>query len=158
MAAQKKKKASPGSIATNRKAFRLYEILEKLEAGVSLQGSEVKSLRDGQVSFKDGYVDLREGEAVLRGVHIAPYSHAGEVEFGGHEPERPRKLLLHRREIDRLAAQTAQKGLTVVPLALYFKNGKIKLEIGLGRGRKVHDQRDVLKERAMKRDMERELR
>ncbi|MFW5733581.1 MAG: SsrA-binding protein SmpB [Oceanidesulfovibrio sp.] len=154
----KKKKTSPNQIAYNRQARHNYEILETYEAGISLVGSEVKSLRDGHVSFKDGYVDFRDGEAWLKGVHIAPYENAGPAGFGGHEPERPRKLLLHGYEIDQLQAKVSQKGLTVIPLKLYFARGKIKLEIGLGRGMKRHDQRQQLKDRAIKREMERELR
>ncbi len=153
----KKKKTSPNQIAYNRQARHNYEILETFEAGLSLVGSEVKSLRGGHVSFKDGYVDFRNGEAWLKGVHIAPYENAGPVGYGGHEPERPRKLLLHSYQIDQLEAMVSQKGLTVIPLKLYFSRGKIKLEIGLGRGLKRHDQRQQLKDRAIKREMEREL-
>ncbi|QJT09198.1 SsrA-binding protein SmpB [Oceanidesulfovibrio marinus] len=155
----KKKKTSPNQIAYNRQARHNYEILETFEAGLSLRGSEVKSLREGHVSFKDGYVDVRGGEAWLKGVHIAPYENAAGPEgFGGHDPERPRRLLLHSHEIDELEAKVSQKGLTVIPLKFYFARGKIKLEIGLGRGLKHHDQRQQLKDRAIKREMERDLR
>ncbi|SMP68858.1 SsrA-binding protein SmpB [Desulfonatronum lacustre] len=141
-------------IAQNKKARHEYEILETLEAGLALMGSEVKSLRDGKVSFKDGYVRFTGGDPVLVGVHIAPYAHAVHT---GHEPERPRKLLLHRHQIDAWSAKTAQKGLTVVPLKMYWKAGRAKVEIGLARGKKYHDQREDLKRRAMDRDLAREM-
>ncbi|NCC25218.1 MAG: SsrA-binding protein SmpB [Deltaproteobacteria bacterium] len=141
-------------IAQNRQARRLYEILETEEAGMVLTGSEVKSLRAGRVSFKDGYVRFADGEAHLVGVHVGEYENAG---YAGHEPERPRKLLMHKRQILVLAAQVEQKGLTVIPLKMYFRNGKIKIEIGLAKGKHVYDRRDELKRRAVSRDMEREM-
>ncbi len=141
-------------IAQNKNARRNYEFLETLEAGISLMGSEVKSLRDGKVSFKDGYVAVRGGEAYLVGVHIAPYENAN---WTGHEPERERKLLLHAREIVRLSAQMDQKGLTVVPVRFYFKRGRIKLEIALARGKKTFDKRDDLRRKDMERDTARQL-
>ncbi len=141
-------------IAQNKKARHLYEFLEKHEAGLVLTGSEVKSLRAGKVSFKDGYVKFTDGEAYLIGVHIAPYENAG---YAGHDPERPRKLLLHAAEINSLRAKVEQKGLTVAPVRLYFKNGKAKLEIALARGKKVFDRRDDLKARDLDRDAAREL-
>jgi SsrA-binding protein len=141
-------------IATNKQARRLYEFLEVMEAGLVLMGSELKSLREGRVNFMDGYVRFHNGEAWLTGVHIAPYSNAG---MDPHEPTRERKLLLHNREIAKLQAQAAQKGLTVVPVRLYFKNGRVKLEIALGKGKNVHDRRDDLKERDMQRDTQRQL-
>ncbi|MFW5836690.1 MAG: SsrA-binding protein SmpB, partial [Desulfovibrionaceae bacterium] len=112
----KKKKTTPNLIATNKQARRLYDLLETLEAGISLTGSEVKSVRDSKVSFKDGYVEFKNNEAILTGVHIAPYENAG---YAQHEPERPRRLLLHRSEIDRLKAKSEQKGLTVIPTKMY---------------------------------------
>lgn len=148
------KKTSPGLIAVNKKARHLYELSDFLEAGIALTGSEVKSVRDGKVNFIDSYVDFRNGEAWLNSLHIAPYANGGYVI---QEPDRPRKLLLHGREISRLAGQVAQKGLTVVPVRLYFKNRRIKLEIALGRGKKLHDHRDTLKRRAEERDMAREM-
>jgi len=141
-------------ISENRKVRFYYDLLEFMEAGLALTGPEVKSLRAGKVSFMDSYVDFRNGEAWLMGTNIAPYANAGYVE---QIPDRPRKLLLHSREIAMLAARVAQKGLTVVPVKLYFHNGKVKLEIALGRGRKVHDQREELKRRAEHRDAEREM-
>ncbi len=141
-------------IATNKQARRLYEFVEVLEAGIALMGSELKSLREGRVNFMDGYVRFQNHEAWLTGVHIAPYANAG---MDPHEPTRERKLLLHHREIDHLQAKAAQKGLTVIPVRLYFKNGRVKLEIALGKGKNVHDRRDDLKARDMDRDTQRQL-
>lgn len=141
-------------IAQNKKARHLYEFLDKFEAGIVLTGSEVKSLRAGRVSFKDGYVKFENGEAFLVGVHIAAYENAG---YAGHEPERRRKLLLHAAEIRTLKAKVEQKGLTVAPVRMYFKNGKAKVEIALARGKKVFDRRDDLKSRDLDRDAAREL-
>jgi SsrA-binding protein len=142
-------------VATNRRARHEYEILETLEAGLVLRGTEVKSLRDGEVNFKDSYATVRNGEAWLRGCHINPYSHGTDA---NHEPERDRKLLLHKREITRIMGKTAEKGLTVVPLKIYFKGGRIKIEIGLARGKKLHDKRATLRERETKREMEKAAR
>ena len=138
-------------VATNRRARHEYEILETFEAGLVLRGTEVKSLRAGTVNFKDSYVTVRNNEAWLVGCHVSPYSHGTDA---NHEPERDRKLLLHSREITRLVGKIAEKGLTVVPLKLYFKQGRIKLEIGLARGKKTHDKRESLK----RKDVERETR
>lgn len=149
------KKTGSSVIGDNRKARHIYEYLETVEAGIVLTGPEVKSLRAGQVNFTDSYVDFREGEAWLLGLHIAPYTNAGYVE---QNADRPRKLLMHAQEIQSLAAKVDQRGLTVVPAKLYFKHGKIKAELALGRGRKLHDHRVELKKRAENRDMERELR
>ena len=142
-------------VATNRRARHEYEILETLEAGLVLRGTEVKSLRDGQVNFKDSYATVRNGEAWLRGCHISPYSHGTDA---NHEPERDRKLLLHKREITRIVGKTAERGLTVVPLKIYFKQGRIKIEIGLARGKKLHDKRATLRERETRREMEKAAR
>ena len=142
-------------VANNRRARHEYEILETLEAGLVLRGTEVKSLRDGQVNFKDSYATVRNGEAWLRGCHISPYSHGTDA---NHEPERDRKLLLHKREITRIVGKTAEKGLTVVPLKIYFKGGRIKIEIGLARGKKLHDKRATLRERETRREMEKAAR
>ncbi|MDD6181892.1 MAG: SsrA-binding protein SmpB [Desulfovibrionaceae bacterium] len=147
-------KTQPSTIAVNKKARHLYELSDFLEAGISLTGPEVKSIRAGKVNFLDSYVDFSDGEAQLLSLHIAPYSNAGYVV---QTPDRPRKLLLHRREIARMAAAVAQKGLTVVPTRLYFKHGRVKLEIALGRGKKLHDHRQSLKARAEARDAAREL-
>lgn len=148
------KKNTPGQIAVNKKARHLYELSDFLEAGIELTGAEVKSLRQGKANFIDSYVDFRGGEAWLMSLHVAPYENAG---YAPQDPDRKRRLLLHAKEICRLAAQTAQKGLTVVPTRLYFKNGRVKVEIALGKGRKLHDHRDALKKRAAERDMARDL-
>lgn len=139
-------------VATNRKARFNYEILDTFEAGMVLRGSEVKSLRAGQVQLKDAYASIREGEVWLENVHIAPYSFAEE---GGHDPERPRKLLLHRREIDRLFGRIREEGLTLVPLQVYFKDGRAKVELGLGRGKRTRDKRRDIVDRRQKREMDR---
>jgi SsrA-binding protein len=143
------------TIATNRRARHEYEILETIEAGLALRGTEAKSLRDGQVNFKDSYATIRNSEAWLLGCHISPYSHGTDA---NHDPERDRKLLLHRREISRLTGKIAERGLTLVPLRLYFKKGRVKLEIGLARGKKLHDKRSAIREREVQREMDRAAR
>ena len=147
-------KTYPSTIAVNKKARHLYELSEFTEAGIVLTGPEVKSIRAGKVNFVDSYVDFRRGEAWLVSLHIAPYTNAG---YALQEPERARKLLLHQREIANLAGMVAQKGLTVVPVRLYLKRGKVKVEVAVGRGKKLHDHRESLKRRAEERDMAREL-
>jgi len=141
-------------IAANKKARHEYEFLEKFEAGLSLTGSEVKSLRAGKLSFKDSYVRVSEGEAWLRGVHIAPYENAG---YAQHNPERDRKLLLNKHEIALITKNIEAKGLTVVPVRMYFKKGRAKLEIALARGKQLHDKRQTIKERDLARDAQRQL-
>ena len=141
-------------VATNRKAFHEYHILETFEAGVQLRGSEVKSIREGKASLKQAYILIRRGEAWLRGTHIPTYSHTG---FEGHEPVRDRKLLLHKKEIQRINSKLAEKGLTAVPTKLYFKGGLIKLEFGLAKGKKLYDKRDTKKKRDVERDIQRAL-
>ncbi len=141
-------------LADNRKARQLYECLDFYEAGLVLNGPEVKSIRAGKVSFADSYVDFKDGEALIVGLHIAYYEQGTSVK---QEPTRTRKLLLHKREITLLARKVEQKGLTVIPMNLHLKNGKIKLEIALARGKNLHDKRHDLKDRAEKRDVEREL-
>ena len=141
-------------VATNRKAFHEYHILETFEAGVQLRGSEVKSIREGKASLKQAYILIRRGEAWLRGTHIPTYSHTG---FEGHEPVRDRKLLLHKKEIQRINSKLAEKGLTAVPTKLYFKGGLIKLEFGLAKGKKLYDKRDTKKRRDVERDIQRAL-
>ncbi|WP_296304846.1 SsrA-binding protein SmpB [uncultured Desulfovibrio sp.] len=148
------KKTSPASIAVNKKARHLYELSDFLEVGLSLTGPEVKSLRAGRVNFLDSYVDFRNGEAFVLSLHIAPYANAGYVT---QDPDRPRRLLMHAAEIRQYAARVEQKGLTVVPVSLYFKHGKVKMEIALGRGKKLFDHRESLKRRAEERDAAREL-
>src|SRR5918993_5392400 len=149
-----KRKAAPGDVATNRQASYRYEFLDKLEAGIQLQGTEVKSVREGGVQLKDAYASVRDGEVWLHNAHIAPYAPASRE---NHEPERPRKLLLHRREIDRLIGTTQEKGLTLVPTRMYFKGPRAKVEIALARGKDVGDKRRALKERDQKREIDRAL-
>ena len=142
-------------VASNRQASHRYLLLEKWECGLVLTGTEVKALRDGKAQIKDGYASVRDGEVWLHNVHIPPY---GPASRENHEPERPRKLLMHKREIDRLIGKTREKGLTLVPTRLYFANGRAKAEIALARGKDVGDKRQSIKEREMKREMERAIR
>jgi SsrA-binding protein len=142
-------------VASNRQASFRYHLLEKWEAGLVLQGTEVKALREGKAQIKDGYASVRNGEVWLHNVHIPPY---GPASRENHEPERDRKVLMHRREIERLVGKTREKGLTLVPTRLYFKGGRAKVEIALARGKDVGDKRQTIKEREMKREMERALR
>src|ERR687895_402875 len=142
-------------IATNRQARYRYNFLEKWGAGLVLQGTEVKALREGKAQIKDGYASVRDGEVWLHNVHIPPYGPAARE---NHDPERSRKLLMHAREIDRLIGKTREKGLTLVPTRLYFKGGRAKVEIALARGKDVGDKRQAIKEREMKREMERAIR
>ncbi len=139
-------------IASNRRARHNYSVVETFEAGVVLFGSEVKSLREGRMDLKDSYGLVRGGEMFLVGSYVGPYEFARE---GGHEPERDRKLLLHRKEIDRIAGQVAEKGLTLVPLQVYFNEGKVKVEIGLAKGKTSYDKRQTLRDRDHDREMER---
>jgi len=150
-------KAAAGEqvLATNRKALFHYEVLERAEAGIALVGTEVKSIRDGGLNFSDSWVELRSGELVLVGCRIAPYSHGNLM---NHRPDRERKLLLHRREIDRLGGRASERGLTLVPLRAYLKNGRVKLEIGLARGKHVHDKREAIRRRDEERETRRALR
>ena len=141
-------------VASNRRARHDYEILDQVEAGLVLEGSEVKSLREGKAQLKDSFAHIRDGEAFLIGAYIAPYNFS---RGGGHEPERTRKLLLNRREIDRLGARVAEQGLTLIPLDLHFRSGRVKVNLGLARGKNTIDKRDTLKERDQKREMERAM-
>src|SRR5215216_495056 len=155
MAKGTKRKAAPGDVATNRQARHRYHLLDSWEAGVVLTGTEAKSLREGKAQIKDGYASVRDGEVWLHNVHIPPYAPASRE---NHEPERPRKLLMHRREIERLIGKTREKGLTLVPTRLYFSKGRAKVEIALARGKDVGDKRQSIKEREMEREMERAIR
>src|SRR3990167_3477377 len=141
-------------IATNRKAHFNYEILERYEAGLSLVGSEVKSLREGKANLSDAYAIIRNDEAFLLNCHINPYSHANLL---NHEPLRTRKLLLHRHEIQKLIGKTQEKGLTLIPLRLYFKKGKAKVELGVAKGKKLYDKRETIKRREINREMEKAM-
>ena len=141
-------------IAENRKARHDYHLLERVEAGLVLTGTEVKSLRDGRATLGQAWADVRDGEVWLQGAEIAIYAQ-GNV--ANHEPTRPRKLLLHRREIDRLYAQVREKGLTLVPTRLYFKNGRVKVELALARGKDLRDKRQAVVDRDAKRQIERAM-
>jgi SsrA-binding protein len=154
VAKAKKRKAAPGDIASNRQASFRYEFLDRLECGMVLQGTEVKSLRDGAVQLKDGYATLRDGELWLHNVHIAPYAPASR---DNHDPDRSRKLLAHRRELDRLAGTINERGLTLVPTRIYFSGPRAKVEIAVARGKDRYDKRQAIKERETKRDMQRAL-
>ncbi|HLG19939.1 MAG TPA: SsrA-binding protein SmpB [Bdellovibrionota bacterium] len=139
-------------VAVNRHARHDFFILESFEAGIELKGSEVKSIREGTVNLKEGFAHVHKREILLEGVHISPYSHANQF---GHEPVRTRRLLMHRREINRIEADLQQQRLTLVPLRLYFKKGRVKVEIGLAKGKKLHDKREAIKEKESIRSMER---
>jgi len=154
MAKKGKRKAAPGDVATNRQASHRYNLLEKWEAGLVLEGSEVKSLREGGVQLKDAYAEVRDGEVWLQNLYIAPYKPAARE---NHDPERPRKLLLHRREIARLVGKTAEKGLTLVPTRVYFKGPRAKVEIALARGKDLYDKRRALKAKDQRREIDRAL-
>ncbi|MBJ7348561.1 MAG: SsrA-binding protein SmpB [Thermoleophilaceae bacterium] len=143
---------APGTVANNRQAGFRYELVEKYEAGIALLGSEVKSLRASDVTMKDAYASFDNGELWLHNLHIAPYPPAAQ---NNHPPERPRKLLLNRIEIDRIQGKLAEKGLTMVATRIYFKGNKAKVEVALGRGKDAGDKRQGIKEREMKRDMDR---
>lgn len=144
-------RAAERLIADNRKALYDYEILETFEAGVVLLGTEVKAIREGRVNLRDSYAAVENGEVWALNVHISPYSHRG---YADHAPTRKRKLLLHKAEIRKLIGRTVEKGLTLVPLKMYFKNGRVKMAVGLARGKKSHDKRETIK----RRDIDRETR
>jgi SsrA-binding protein len=150
-----KRKAAPGDVASNRYASYRYQLLEKLECGIVLEGTEVKALRASGAQLKDGYAAVRDGELWLHGVHIPPYGPAARE---NHDPERPRKLLLHRRELDRIAARAQERGLTLVPTRIYFSGAHAKAEIALARGKDLYDKRESIRKREMNRDVQRELR
>jgi SsrA-binding protein len=155
MAKAKKRKVAPGDVASNRYASYRFELLERLECWIALQGTEVKALRGGGAQLKDGYALVRDGELWLHNVHIPPY---GPAAADNHEPERDRRLLAHRRQIDKLEAQIKEKGLTLVPTRMYFSEGRAKVEIALAKGKDRFDKREAIKERDSKRDMDRALR
>jgi SsrA-binding protein len=148
------RKLASGDVATNRQARFRYHLLEHWEAGIVLQGSEVKSLRDGKANIKDSYAVVREGELWLHGSHIAPYAPAADQ---GHDPERPRKLLLRKSEIERLIGKIHERGLTLVPTRIYFSGSNAKVEIALARGKELRDKRDTIREREQRREVERAL-
>jgi len=152
---KKSKSKSNGAVASNPKARHDYEILETLEAGMVLTGSEVKSLRGGSASMRESFAIIRDGEPLLIGMHIGPYAQAG---YAGHEPTRTRKLLLHKEEIQRLVGKTKERGLTLVPLKVYFSHGLAKIELGLAKGKKTYDRRETLKERDAQMQIDRAMR
>jgi SsrA-binding protein len=153
--AKSKRKIGAGDVASNRYASFRYNLLERVECGLVLQGTEVKSLRTSGAQLKDGFAALKDGELWLRNVHIPPYAPASRE---NHEPERERKLLLNRREIDRIEARVAERGLTLVPTRIYFKGSLAKVEIALARGKDVHDKRESIKKRDSEREVQRALR
>jgi SsrA-binding protein len=157
MAKGGKRKAGAGDVATNRQASYRFNLLERFECGLVLTGTEVKSLREGKAQLKDSYATIREGEMWLIGLYIPPY---GPASRENHEPERPRKLLLHRSEIDRLMGRTRERGLTLVPTRIYFAGARsrAKVEIALAQGKDLYDKRDSIRKRDMARDVQRELR
>jgi len=148
------KKSQEKTVVTNRKAFHDFEIIEKIEAGIVLQGTEVKSVRAGRVSFKDSYAKVIDGELWVVNMHISPYDHGS---IWNHDPLRQRKLLLHKREIKRLIGKIEERGLTLVPLRIYFRDGIAKIELALARGKKIYDKRRDIAKRDTDRDMQREL-
>jgi SsrA-binding protein len=154
MSSNKERLAAQRDITVNRRARHDYFIEETVEAGLVLTGSEVKSLRAGKAQLKDSYARIERGEAWLLNAHISEYGPASQF---GHEPTRRRKLLLHAREIERLTGKTKESGLTLVPLRLYFKHGRAKVELGLARGKKLYDKRESIKERETRREMDRAM-
>ena len=141
-------------ITSNRKAFHEYFVLERFEAGIELAGTEVKSIRAGNVNLKDSFCTIKDGELFVRGMHISPYDHGN---IFNKDPVRPRRLLMHKREILKLNAQIMQDGVALIPLSLYFKDSRVKVELGLCKGKKLHDKRDAEAEREAKRNIDREL-
>jgi SsrA-binding protein len=157
MAKGKRRKAAPGDVATNRQASFRYNLLERFECGIVLEGTEVKSLREGGAQLKDSYATIRDGEVWLYGLYIPPY---GPAAGDNHDPERPRKLLMHRREIDRLGVRVNERGLTLIPTRIYFsgERSRAKVEIALARGKDLYDKRQAIKTRDTAREIQRELR
>jgi SsrA-binding protein len=149
MTAKTEREQAQKNVAENRKAFHDYEILETFEAGVALLGTEVKAIREGNVNLRDSYARVDDGEVWIYNVHIKPYSHRG---YTDHEPTRKRKLLLHRQEIRKLIGRTVERGMTLVPTRMYFKDGRIKIAIGLAKGKQAHDKRDAIKKREVDRE------
>ena len=148
------KKLGMKEITTNRKAFHEYFVLERFEAGIELAGTEVKSIRAGNVNLKDAFCTIKDGELFVRGMHISPYEHGN---IFNKDPVRPRRLLMHKREIIKLNSRIMPDGVALIPLSLYFKDSRVKLELGLCKGKKLHDKRDSEAERQSKRDIDRVL-
>ncbi|MBV8712796.1 MAG: SsrA-binding protein SmpB [Solirubrobacterales bacterium] len=157
MAKSGKRRAASGDVASNRQASYRFNLLERFECGIALTGTEVKSLREGNAQLKDAYAVVRDGEVWLHGLYIAPYGPAARE---NHDPERPRKLLLHRYEIERLIGRTRERGLTLVPTRIYFSTprSRAKVELALARGKDLYDKREAIRKREMTRDVQRELR
>jgi SsrA-binding protein len=155
MAKSKKRKIGAGDVASNRYASYRYELLDRLECGIVLRGTEVKALRASGAQLKDGYAAIRDGELWLHSVHIPPY---GPASRENHEPERDRKLLAHRRELEKVSAQVKERGLTLIPTRIYFAGSHAKVEVAIGRGKDLYDKRQSLREKDTKRDMERGIR
>ena len=153
MAKRAKRAPESGDVATNRRARHKFEFVEQMEAGIQLRGSEVKSLRDGKAQLADAYAVVERGEVWLRNLHISPYAPASDQ---NHDPERPRKLLLHRNEIERLIGKTAQRGLTLIPTRIYFKGSSAKVELALAKGKEGRDRRREIADRDMRREVERD--
>ncbi len=154
MAKKRRRRAAAGDVVTNRQASFRFNLLERFECGIVLTGTEVKSLREGTAQLKDSYATVRDNEIRLLGMYIAPYGPAARE---NHDPERPRKLLLHRNEIDRLVGRTRERGLTLVPTRVYFSGGRAKVEIALARGKDVYDKRESIRKRETAREVQREL-
>jgi SsrA-binding protein len=152
--AKKQRKPEGADVATNRRARHRFQVLERMEAGIELRGSEVKSLRDGKAQINEAYAVINDGEVWLRGAHIPPYLPASGQ---NHEPDRPRKLLLHRREIERLIGKTAERGQTLVPLRIYFKGPTAKVELALAKGKEGRDRRREIADRDLRREVERDF-
>ena len=157
MAKGRKRKGAPGDVATNRQAAYRFNLMERFECGIVLTGTEVKSLREGKAQLKDSYATVRDGEVWLIGLYIPPY---GPASRANHDPERPRKLLMHRSEIERLVGKTRERGLTLVPTRIYFsgERSRAKVELALARGKDLYDKRESIRKREMTRDVQRELR
>jgi SsrA-binding protein len=149
MAEKTEREKAQANIAENRKAFHDYHLLESFEAGVVLLGTEVKAIREGRVNLRDSFARVEDGEVYLYNVNISPYSHRG---YADHEPMRRRKLLLHRNEILKLVGKTVEKGMTLVPVRMYFKNGRVKVAVSLAKGKKEHDKRETIKRRETERE------
>ena len=151
MSEKTEREAAQANVSENRKAFHDYHLVETFEAGLVLLGTEVKAIREGRVNLRDSYARVEEGEIFVYNIHISPYSHRG---YADHEPLRRRKLLLHRHEIRKLIGKTVERGMTLVPVRMYFKNGRVKIAVSLAKGKKDYDKRDAIK----KRDTDRETR
>ncbi len=149
MSDKTEREAAQTNVAENRKAFHDYHLLETFEAGVALMGTEVKAIREGRVNLRDSFAKVEDGEVFLYNVHISPYSHRGYAE---HEPLRRRKLLLHREEIRKLIGKTIERGMTLVPVRMYFKNGRVKVAVSLAKGKKDYDKRETIKRREVDRE------